>query len=190
MAIKRPGAIAPHPLRPKRSGGRRAATCLSREECRAAAGERSCRPPLRVAIEVQPTLGQISPSEAAWHARPDRPGKLIATRRAATQEDAPGRRKKTCLQVSSAPKGWRRRLHAPISCHGIAQREFETGLESELQQGGHSSIKLDNRTSRDQERTHLVEGRRRGCRLSDPAQWRLRAQVSDASPSAGRIVFA
>jgi hypothetical protein len=130
MAIRRPGAIAPHPLGPKRSGGRRAATCLSREECRGAAGERSCRPPLRVAIEAQPTLGQISPSEAAWHASPDRPGKLIATGRAATQENVSEPRKKSCLQVSSAPKGWRRRRHAPISCHGIAQREFGTACKA------------------------------------------------------------
>jgi hypothetical protein len=67
--------------------------------------------------------------------------------------------------VSSAAKGWRRRRHAPISCHGIAQREFEAGLKSELQQGAHSSVKLGSRTSLDQERTHLIEGRRRGCRL-------------------------
>ena len=32
-----------------------------------------------------------------------------------------------------------------MSSHGIAQREFEAGLEGELQQGEHSSVKLDNR---------------------------------------------
>jgi hypothetical protein len=68
MAIDRPGAIAAAlDSEPERSGGRRAPTCLMREECRRSrrgkeVGNRRCGK----AIEAQPTSGQIKPSRGPY----------------------------------------------------------------------------------------------------------------------------
>ena len=69
MAIKRPRAINPHRLRPQRSGGWRAGDFLVSRGMRLRRGRKSMDRHCGKVIEAQPTLGQISPSEAAWAPR-------------------------------------------------------------------------------------------------------------------------
>ena len=77
MAIDRPGGDRPAPKGSKHRGERRAAAILFREEWRAAAGENSCRRPLRAGDRARSaTLGQISPAkDATGRLNPDRRAK-------------------------------------------------------------------------------------------------------------------
>ena len=93
------------------SGERRAAAILSREEWRAAAGENSCRTPLRAGDRAHSaTLGQISPAK-------DATGQLTPDRRATRSQSPP------------SPPMTRTRLRVKTALTSPAQRVLELSTE-------------------------------------------------------------
>jgi len=142
MAILRPEAIDDAPARgPQRSGGRREAAFLPREECAEPGSpgdlspgvvNRGPRATCRVgwsrrgrkltdavaaqAIEAQPSSGQIKPREVAWDALPDSPGDAVVTG-SARRKGTPrlGRQHPLNAGLSIQPTWQRLRLSASVS---------------------------------------------------------------------------
>jgi hypothetical protein len=212
MAIDRPGGDRPAPEGSQQSGERRAAAILSREEWRAAAGENSCRTPLRAGDRArerdprpdQPSKGRdgtADPRQTRKEITTAPPSPPTTTHRLRDRNRphllAPPRTLKPAAQRTAAPDRPIAVVAPPAvqDAHEVAShsrpsgRTFDSGERPDPRHRGHASGKTPALNGRQPQGAQRRERHRRQRRRGDPGGCRgpeLSGRVESPSGSTNR----